>query len=236
MIRRNLTNPPNVRAENPTRDFPIRSTMNFSRKGGAACVDPVLIKHSKSSAHAPRVDSTSLGESHVLSGGNDDLHEIQYRTFCEFGKREVHNLGEIAENAMNADTFRMAQHKKPRDGDPWAQRPRFIELLDEKIKNGTTPEEIAAALKLKTTSSLDVSYRYDRSRKPERKVMELAAAFFNVPLSELYGETAPVTEIEKARAAVKDAHAGGDISSFTDEQVLNVYKAMLAVARAMLIK
>lgn len=210
--------------------------VDLNSQAATAGVNTGLIKNSERTAHASGVNATHAGKSQVLGGCNDDLHRSQYRTFREIRKSEDHVFCEIAENATNADTFGMAHPKKPREGDPWAQRPRFIELLDEKIKNGVPPEQIAKALKLKTTSSLDVSYRYDHARKPKRGVMELAAAYFGVPLAELYGETEPVTEIEKARAAVKDAHAGGDISVFSDEQVLNAYKAMLAVAKAMLIK
>lgn len=82
----------------------------------------------------------------------------------------------------------MPRARKPRNLDPWPQRDRFIELVDAKAATGVSLAEIASALGLTTTSSLETAYRYDHRRIPKRTTLQRAAYYFGVPLSELYGE------------------------------------------------
>lgn len=81
----------------------------------------------------------------------------------------------------------MARSKNPELVDAWPQRSRFVELLDAKLSKGVAYEKVAKALGLRSTRSLEHEWRYDRSRRPGRKVLELAADYFGVNVWELDG-------------------------------------------------
>jgi len=130
----------------------------------------------------------------------------------------------------------MARARKPRESDPWPQRLRFMELVDSMVEAGTPLEQIADALGLPTTKSLEVSYRSDFSRIPGRKTMEKAAALFKVNLWEIYGppEIEPKDELEQAREFIIDA-MGSDITTrLTDDQILKAFRVARRAAQAVL--
>lgn len=81
----------------------------------------------------------------------------------------------------------MARSKKPELVDAWPQRSRFVELLDAKLSKGAGYEKVARALGLRSTRSLKHEWRYDKSRRPGRKALELAADYFGVDVWELDG-------------------------------------------------
>ena len=144
-------------------------------------------------------------------------------------------MSEIAVNRVYAENQFMPRPRKPRSEDPWKQRPRFCDLVDQSVAAGATLDEIAAALGLTSRRSLEISYRYDHSRIPKRTTIEAAAAYFGVPVSEIYGDD-NTSEIQRARRMVEDAMGADVVATLTDEQVLEAYKVALATARAMLSK
>jgi transcriptional regulator with XRE-family HTH domain len=93
---------------------------------------------------------------------------------------------EIAENAIFTHHSRMARPRNSEIQDVWPKRARFVELLDAKLTTATYAE-IAKALKLTSTRSLEHEWRYDRSRRPGRRTLELAAPYLGVELWEIDG-------------------------------------------------
>jgi transcriptional regulator with XRE-family HTH domain len=105
---------------------------------------------------------------------------------------------EIAENAIFTHHSRMARPRNPELNDVWPKRARAVELLDAKIEalqlegldEASAYRAIADALGLKKTRSLEHEWRYDRSRRPGRNTLELAAPYFGVELWEIDGPDA----------------------------------------------
>jgi transcriptional regulator with XRE-family HTH domain len=167
--------------------------------------------------------------------GHDDLHVIQYPTNWEISKGLSTKNREIAEIATNTQTYRMARPKKSREEDPWKQRDRFMALVDQKLAEGVPLVEIAHKLGLRTTDSLESKYRYDHSRVPKRSTIKLAAEYFKVLESEIYGDE--VSEADRARAFLVSGGMGSDeVNSLTDKQVNDAMRVALATAKAMLAK
>ncbi len=119
--------------------------------------------------------------------------------------------------------------------DPWKQRDRFMELVDAKIASGATVEEIAQAIGLKTVRSLVHGYRYDHARMPKRTTIQLAARYFGVSETEIYGEDpAEISQEALARAIAIQAMGADDVALISPEKMLEAYKVALATARAVL--
>lgn len=131
----------------------------------------------------------------------------------------------------------MARPRKPREDDPWKQRDRFMELVDQKVEEGIPLSEIAKALGLSSTRSLEISYRHDRSRTPKRTTIVKAAQYFGVPQSEIYGDSEPHSEAGMARAFLVSGGMGSDdVEALSDEQVIEAWRVALATAKAVLAK
>ena len=77
--------------------------------------------------------------------------------------------------------------KPPRESRPWPQekRKRFAELLDAKLAEGVSYSEIAKALGLRSTRSLEHDWRYDKNRRPSRITLERASDYFQVSIFEI---------------------------------------------------
>ena len=93
-----------------------------------------------------------------------------------------------AENAGFTYTSRMGRPRNTERNDPWPKRARFVELLDAKLNSGATYQEIADALGLVSTRSLEQEFR--TNRRPGRGTLERAAVYFGVELWELDGPAA----------------------------------------------
>lgn len=237
-MRGDLALAPEIGAERPAGDSAIGNVVDGRSKGARAHVDAVLVKFRESPVDRPRMHPTGGGDSCSGMGlGQIDPHVLQYPTFWESCKRVCPENREIAENATNTDNLPMPRPRKPRETDPWRQRDRFMALVDAKVAEGVPLEEIARALGLRTANSLEKAYRYDHARIPKRKTIELAAAYFGVEQSEIYGDATPTTEAEMARAFLTSGGMGSDeVGTITDEQVIDAWRVALATARAMLAK
>lgn len=130
----------------------------------------------------------------------------------------------------------MARPKNPELPDTWPQRARFVELLDGKLAEGVDLHKIAEALGLKSARSLKHEWRYDKSRRPGRGTIELAAQFFGVSPWELDGPVVDLadSEYERARLILIDACGEAPVETLTREQTLDAYRALKAVAATML--
>lgn len=95
--------------------------------------------------------------------------------------------GDIAENAILTHSLSMGRPRKAEIEDVWLKRARWNELVDAKLLAGVTYQQIADALGLASTRSLEHEWRYDRTRRPGRGTMELAAPYFGVDLWEIDG-------------------------------------------------
>jgi len=139
----------------------------------------------------------------------------------------------------------MSRPRKPRTEGPWPQRLRFLDLLEAKVQEfadeGLTRDgalkRVAKILGLKSTNSLENSYRYDFSRIPKRPTMEKAATYFGVPLWEIYGPPPMDDEDAEYRLCLEIArHVQGsaDVDKLTRDEVLHLGRVALATAKAML--
>jgi len=90
-----------------------------------------------------------------------------------------------AESGVLIYTSGMGRPRKAEQADHWPKRGRFVELLDAKLAGGATYEEIATALGLASTRSLEQEFR--TKRRPGRGTLELAAVYFDVDVWELDG-------------------------------------------------
>ena len=237
-LGRDLTLAPNIRPESPCRDFSTGDVMKRNRKGRPADMNTSRgVEVIQCPVDAGRVDTAQFSQGFSGVGfGNLDPHETNVHTFCEISKGKTHKSGDIAESATLAHTSGMAAPKKPREGDPWKQRARFVELLDSKIGEGATLEEIASALLLKTTRSLEFSYRFDRSRIPKRNTMEAAAKYFGVPLSEIYSDDEFIPSNESSeKAKVLASAMYQDLKELPEDQqeiLYQLWKQAQAIGKA----
>lgn len=130
--------------------------------------------------------------------------------------------------------------------DVWPQRHVCVALLDKKLADGWTYEDMAKALKLRGTGSLEVSYRYDRKRMPSRPMIKRLAAFFGVPQGALDGsgdQEAVSLALEGLRqdansiegAFVRLALKGMDLNRLGEQQVAATASAAKATIRAIFI-
>jgi len=137
----------------------------------------------------------------------------------------------------------MARSKNPELPETWPQRARFVELVDAKVAEGTSLEAVAAALGRSSTRSLEHEWRYDKSRRPGRKTLELAAAYFGVSLWELDGPPAPGEPLVEEQGVAEDAlpysaeeqfdlrALGTNLKRLTPEARARVIEAWQAVLR-----
>jgi transcriptional regulator with XRE-family HTH domain len=107
--------------------------------------------------------------------------------------------------------------------DVWPRRARFLKCLDAKLADGVTYAEIAEALELGSTRSLEHEWRYDRSREPGRNTLRLATVYFGKPPLEFEG---PETEDD----------FGNQMGVFGKNMAPETRAAMLAMAEASQIK
>lgn len=209
------------------------------RQRPGAFVNSSIIRHIERPMHGGNVDAAGSGEGlGTVAGRKVDFHTLQYRRNCDIGKGQTHNFCEVAKNATEADALPMARPSLPPQTDPWQQRGRFLELLDAKVKAGTSELEIAEALGLATVSSFRRSYRYDRSRLPKRQVMLKAAQLFEVPLREIYDPMPEPVELKDeltlAREMLIGAHGPWALVGKSDEQILSAYRGAIATSKAVL--
>lgn len=137
--------------------------------------------------------------------------------------------------------------------DFWPQRSFFIGLVDAKVEEIASRHvnqgvsrsdaesqafmEIAQALGLESSSGLERSYRYDKTRRPKRQVLEKATKYFGVELWQIYGpkpEPSEKDELALAKEALQGAMGSEVLSKLTDEQILAAYRVAMTTARAML--
>jgi len=159
----------------------------------------------------------------------------QFRTFCEERKGESGSNCKIAPPAKLDHPLRVSRARFPRPEDPWPQRMYVLSLIDAKIANGTPIEEIAKALELGTTYSLETGYRYNYDRIPHRKTVELMAKYFKVPATAIY-EASPEDkgELALAREFITGAIGSEASSMVQDEKAVAAYRAAVASLKAVL--
>ena len=230
--RRNLARKPQVGPEGPTSNNPARDEVDSDSQRTRANMDTCLgIETSKRSMDCGGVDPTQGGDAGSgVPEGDIDLHVYQCRTNCVIHKGGDHENSEIALSALSMHHKDMARPRKSRAADPWKQRDRFMELVDQKVASGTPMPEIAKALGLRTTSSLDTAYRYDHRRIPKRPTIERAAAYFGVSQSEIYGDTdsqamSPAKRLvhRSITKTLRDPH----ISDETAEKIWNAIELLI---------
>jgi len=135
-------------------------------------------------------------------------------------------------NAENADltyTLKMGRPRKAEHIDSWPKRSRFVALLDAKLAAGASYQEIAKALGLSSTRSLEQEFR--TTRRPGRNTLEKAAPYFEVNYWDLDG---PASDDEfgyimgilgknlttKARVALIELAKEGQTKNPIQEEVL----------------
>ena len=156
-------------------------------QGGPTVVNTFGIEIIQRPVHARRVNPARFGQIKDSKSGSDyDLHTKKHRIFCDKVKGQYRMVGEIAENAIFPHSSEMGKPRSSEISDVWPKRARFVELLDQKLEMATY-EEIAVALGLKSTRSLEHEWRYDKSRRPGRKTLELAAPYMGVDIWEIDG-------------------------------------------------
>jgi transcriptional regulator with XRE-family HTH domain len=198
-------------------------------------MNPVLVKNIESPVHGGDMDAAGgcegLGR---VSGGKLDSHDFHGRTFCNHVKTGNNSFSDLAKNATAGHDEPVSAPKKSPENDRWPQRRRFFELVDAKVASGVTLEEIAEAMGLETTNSLEVSYRKDRSRRPARTKIERAAEYFGVNISEIDGPRIVIEsekdEVTLAREFLEDAMGHEIASRLTDDQAVVARKAAIAKA------
>jgi len=224
---------PDVRAQLPALDRAVRGGLDPLGEVGTANMDAGLVVLVESAVHAGNVDLAQVREGlgRQVSRENDP-HAPNVAQSAMYA-RGIYRMGsEIVKSLVPAHHESMARPKNPELPDTWPQRARFVELLDAKLAEGVDLHEIAEALGLPKTRSLEHEYRYSKSRRPSRGTIELAAKYFGVSTRELDG---PVDdEFERARLFLIDACGEGRVETLTRQQALDAYRTMKAVAITML--
>jgi transcriptional regulator with XRE-family HTH domain len=162
---------------------------------------------------------------------------LQCRTLCDIRKGKYRMTSEIADNAIFTYPHGMGRPRNPGIEEKWPaeKRARFIELLDAKLEGGATYQEIAKALGLPSTRSLEHEFRYDRRRRPRRTTLELAAPYFGVRVSEIDGEDVEGlgSELELAKAFLVDAIGEERVEIMTPEEMIEALRRARAIAALM---
>lgn len=172
--RRNLTKTPDIRPENPARDFTVRSPVD--RLGLLVCGASTALDFPKDC----RSYSAFLGEV-IQWPGESDLRWMHRRTpipsldvSSHFVKRQ-----NPFENSKGDQSNALMTNKKTSE---WIQQPRFRELADQWEANGVTKEDQAKGIGIEYSS---FSTWYSGKREPGKKTIRLMCAYYGVPLAEL---------------------------------------------------
>jgi len=133
--------------------------------------------------------------------------------------------------------------RRSKNEDVWPQRHIYVALLDQKLADGMTYPEIAKAVGLASSRSLEHEWRHDKLRMPGRQSMKRLAEIFGVTESALYGPTGahalqpPEDPFQGLRGLsefdrVSLRRIGVEFASLTTTQRIAVVEALSAMIRA----
>ena len=233
---------PKVRPQFPAGDQMAKRqafTVDGDSQFRPAVVDPIHVKIIEGPIHAGRVDLAFLGEDRdTESGGEADFHGFKSRSFCETSKLESRLFCGIATPVGDPDTCTMDNPEIEDLLDPWEQRAFVVGLIDKKLEEGWSYEDLAKALKLRGTRSLENDWRYDKRRIPGRHSVTRLAEFFDLPETSIYKPRVDPDQarFELARAIISTAMGDGAIETLSREQILNAAEVALATVKSVLTK
>lgn len=179
--RGDLPGSPDVRAEFPARDRATSVPVD-----GDGQILPAAL-HVYGAVDRGQVDAAAFSQFFSAEAfGSLDHDTRRFALFAKVRKGSDRFSCEIAENAILPHHLKMAGTREKKE-ESWPKRTAFLAYLDKALAEGFTYTQVAEALRLRSTRSLEHEWRYDKDRRPGRKTLELAAEFFHVPFWHLDG-------------------------------------------------